>query len=392
MLQSIVKILVASIMLLSLSCCRESGKPENPVAFLKDIRPEPLKGWPDPAKFSDTLDGKPVSLFYLRNAGGTRAVLTNYGARMVGLWTPDSSGRMTDVVAGFGSIDEYVRSEERYYGAIVGRYGNRIAGATFKLDGKAYTLDANNGPNSLHGGRTGIHSRVWNGMQVDTQTVIFTYRSPDGEEGYPGNLDVKVIYSLTDADELVLKYEIGTDKKTVVNITNHNFWNLNGEGSGTINNHVLMIAASRYTPVDSTLIPVGITKVAGTPFDFTRPERIGARVEVKDTQLAYGKGYDHNFILDSTNAPTPRLAARIRGNLSGISMEIRTTEPAIQFYGGNFMNGKHPFKSGAVDDHRTAFCLETQHYPDSPNQPAFPSTVLLPGKKYVSTTIHRFSR
>lgn len=349
------------------------------------------QGWPGKAAFTDTLEGKPVQLFYLQNKQHIKALLTNYGARMIGMKVPSSGGQMVDVVLGFSTLDDYVKAGERYYGAVVGRYGNRIAKGRFTLDGNSFQLDINNAPNSLHGGRTGFHSRVWDGVQADSQTVIFSYVSQDGEEGYPGKLTTKVTYRLTDNNELFMEYEMETDKRTVINITNHNFWNLNGEGSGSINDHALTIYASRFTPVDSTLIPVGISAVKNTPLDFTKPVKIGERLSQKNQQLAYGGGYDHNFVLDKKSTTVPEPAAVIKGDKTGIVMEILTTEPGIQLYGGNFMQGKHTLKNGTRDEYRTAFCLETQHFPDSPNRPEFPSTILEPGKKYTSQTIHRFS-
>jgi aldose 1-epimerase len=311
---------------------------------------------------------------------------------MVSLFVPDTTGKPTDIILGFNSLKGFMGSSEKYYGAIVGRYGNRIARGKFSLDGKSYQLDINNSPNTLHGGSTGFHSRVWDAVQLDSQSVALSYVSVDGEEGYPGTVTTKVVYTLTDNDELKIDYEIKTDKKTIVNITNHNFWNLNGEGSGTINQHSLIVEASKYNPVDSTLIPLGIKSVSGTPFDFITFHKIGERLETGDLQIKYGKGYDHNFILDKGITVEPGLAAIVKGDLSGITMEIFTTEPGIQFYGGNFMQGKNTLKSGAKDDYRTAFCLETQHFPDSPNQPAFPSTILEPGIIYKSTTIHTFNK
>lgn len=341
-------------------------------------------------KFDTVIDGKQNSLYFLTNKNNFRAAVTNYGARMVGFLVPDKDGKLTDIVVGFDNVKDYVKAEERYFGVIVGRFGNRIAKGKFTLDGKTYQLDLNNGANTLHGGRTGFHSRMWDAVQTDSQTVVFTYVSKDGEEGYPGTLTTKATYKLTDDNELRIDYEITTDKKTITNITNHNYWNLNGEGSGTINNHDLMIKATKYTPVDSTLIPTGIETVANTPFDFTASHKIGERIETDNTQLKYGKGYDHNFVLDKGMTAAPELITTVKGDVSGIVMDISTTEPAIQFYGGNFMQSKHTLKSGAKDDFRTALCLETQHFPDSPNQPSFPTTVLEPGKKYVSTTVHKF--
>jgi aldose 1-epimerase len=306
------------------------------------------------------------------------------------LHVPDKTGKPTDIILGFNSLNGFITSGEKYYGAIVGRYGNRIARGKFNLDGKSYQLDINNSPNSLHGGSTGFHSRIWDAVQPDSQSLILSYISVDGEEGYPGTVTTKVIYSLTNEDELRIDYEIQTDKKTIINVTNHNFWNLNGEGSGTINQHDLKIEATTYNPVDSTLIPLGIKSVSGTPFDFIKVHKIGERLDTGNIQIKYGKGFDHNFVLDKGITTEPGLAAIVKGDLSGITMEIFTTEPGIQFYGGNFMQGHNILKSGVRDEYRSAFCLETQHFPDSPNQPDFPSTVLEPGKLYKSTTVHKF--
>lgn len=346
---------------------------------------------PAKEKFDSTVDGVKGELFYIRNKNNFQAAVTNYGARMVSLLVPDKTGKLIETVVGFDNLQQFITAEERFFGAVVGRFGNRIAKGKFTLDGKSYQLDLNNGPNTLHGGRTGFHSRFWQGQQIDSAAVQLTYVSKDGEEGYPGQLTVKVTYRLTDNNELRMDYEMVTDGKTISNITNHNYWNLNGEGSGTINDHELMIKAARYTPVDSTLIPTGIEPVANTPFDFTTAIKIGARVEADHLQLKYGKGYDHNYVLDKGITSTPELIAVAKGDKTGIIMEIFTTEPGVQFYGGNFMQSKHQLKSGAKDDFRTAFCLETQHFPDSPNQPSFPSTLLEPGRVYTSTTIHKFS-
>ncbi len=346
---------------------------------------------PGIAAFDSVVNGKKTSLFYLTNKNNLKAAITNYGARMVSLLVPDKAGKPRDIILGFNSLNGFMSSSEKYYGAIVGRYGNRIARGKFSLDGKSYQLDINNSPNTLHGGSTGFHSRIWDAVQLDSQKVALSYVSVDGEEGYPGTVTAKVIYTLTDNDELRIDYEIKTDKKTIINITNHNFWNLNGEGSGTVNQHDLMIEATTFNPVDSTLIPLGVKSVSGTPFDFITFHKIGERLDSGDLQLKYGKGYDHNFILDKGITIEPGLAAIVKGDLSGINMEIFTTEPGIQFYGGNFMQGKNTLKSGAKDDYRTAFCLETQHFPDSPNQPSFPTTILEPGKVYRSTTLHKFS-
>ncbi|MGV3657820.1 MAG: aldose epimerase family protein [Chitinophagaceae bacterium] len=345
---------------------------------------------PDKAAFKDTIDGKQTDLYILKNNKGMTAAITNYGGRLVGLWMPDNKGTQVDVVVGFSSLQDYINSTEPYFGATIGRVGNRIAKGKFTLDGKEYTQFTNNGPNTLHGGKKGFGDVVWNAKQLNDTTLQLHYISKDGEEGFPGNLDVRVVYILTGNNELRIDYEATTDKKTVVNLTNHAFFNLNGEGSGTIHNHILQIKASQYTPVDSTLIPLGAHEaVAGTPFDFTKPTAIGARVDAENEQLKFGKGYDHNFVLDK-NETSMSHAATIIGDKSGIEMRVYTQEPGLQFYGGNFMQSQNTFKSGAKDDFRTAFCLETQHFPDSPNQPQFPSIVLEPGQLYQTTSVYQF--
>ncbi|GAB3415866.1 aldose epimerase family protein [Niabella aquatica] len=339
----------------------------------------------DQDAFSDTLNGKMVSIFYLRN-NGIEASVTNYGGRLVNLFVPDANGKMTDVVAGPGTFKDMFESKD-YFGAIIGRYGNRIGGGKFTLDGVTYKLPQNNGPNTLHGGPDGFHNVVWDPEQLSDSALQLTYLSKDGEMGFPGNLNVKVVYTLTADKEIKIEYEATTDKTTVCNLTNHTYFNLNG--SGTINDHILQINADEYTPVDATLIPLGKNEtVKGTPFDFTAPTAIGARVDEKNIQLEYGKGYDHNFVVRGSGQ---RKAAEVKGDKSGIIMEVISGEPGIQFYGGNFMNSQKNMKNGK-DDFRTAFCLETQHYPDSPNQPSFPSTTLKPGEVYKTATIYRFSK
>lgn len=348
-------------------------------------------GIPDKKGFQDSIDGKTTNLYILKNGAGMTATITNYGGRLVSLLVPDKNGRMTDVVVGFESVDEYINSTEAYFGATIGRVGNRIAKGKFSIDGKEYTLYTNNGPNTLHGGKKGFQAVIWNAEQPNDSMLILTYRSPDMEEGFPGNLDVKVKYSLTNDNGFKCEYEAATDKKTVVNLTNHAFFNLNGEGSGTINNHILQIDADKYTPVDSTLIPTGeIESVVGTPFDFTKPTAIGTRVNDNNEQLKFGSGYDHNFVLNGHNGRM-RQVATVVGDLSGIQMDISTEEPGLQFYGGNFMQSKNVFKTGVKDDHRTAFCLETQHFPDAPNQAAFPSIILEPGKTYRTSSVFKFT-
>lgn len=326
--------------------------------------------------FGKLKDGTEVQQYTLTNSKGMKAVFTNYGGRISSLLVPTPNGQAVDVVVGFNDAAGFETATEPYFGATIGRYGNRIAKGKFTLDGKEYTLATNNGPNTLHGGTKGFQYVVWNATPVNGHTLELRYTSKDGEESFPGNLNVKVTYSLTDDNELKMDYEATTDKKTVVNLTNHAFFNLNGEGSGTILNHRLQINADKYTPVDATLIPTGkILPVAGTPFDFRQPTPIGARIEQKNEQLKNGGGYDHNYVLNANPGNGLNRAARVQGDKSNIVMEVFTTEPGLQFYSGNFMQSKNTFKGGAKDDFRTAFCLETQHFPDSPNQPAFPSTV-----------------
>jgi aldose 1-epimerase len=384
--------LTASIVIITiLSGCQ--GAQEEKQVNEDSSKPANISSMIPPRSFyQTTIDGKQTDLFVLKNKNNVQAAVTNYGGRLVSLLVPDKQGKLVDVVLGFDSVHKYQLSTEPYFGATIGRYGNRIAKGKFKLDGKEYRLATNNGVNHLHGGKKGFQYVVWDAKQIGDSLLELTYLSPDGEEGYPGNLQVKVSYLLNDNNELVLSYEAGTDKKTVVNLTNHAFFNLNGQGSGTINNHLLSIYADYYTPVDSTLIPTGkIEPVANTPFDFRSSAKIGQRVDADHIQIKNGKGYDHNFVLNNYESADMKPAAKVTGDLSGITMEVFTQEPGLQFYGGNFMQSKNTIKGGTKDDFRTAFCLETQHFPDSPNQPAFPSTVLEPGKKYNTKSIYRFS-
>ena len=349
---------------------------------------------PDSNLFKSTVDGKATALYVLKNKNNAQAAITNYGARVVSLLVPDKKGALTDVIDGYDSVGKYVNQKETYFGAIVGRYGNRIAKGKFKVGGKEYTLAINNAPNSLHGGKKGFGAVIWDARKLSDSSVELSYLSKDGEEGYPGNLQVKVVYTLTgdSSNTLKIDYEATTDKATVLNLTNHSYFNLNGQGSGTINNHLLQLNADTYTPVDSTLIPTGkIEPVAGTPFDFRQPVAIGSRIDSPHIQLKYGKGYDHNFVLNPNKGSGLNLAATVLGDQTGIFMEVYTLEPGIQFYGGNFMTGANPLKGGKKDDYRTAFCLETQHYPNSPNEPSFPTTELKPGKVYKTSTAYTFS-
>jgi aldose 1-epimerase len=338
------------------------------------------------------MKGKQAGMYELVNKHHARAAFTNYGARLTGLWLPDKNGKMTDVAVGFSRVEDYLKATERYFGATIGRFANRIANGKFTIDGQQYSSSLNNGPNTLHGGKQGFSEVVWDAIMPDDHTIQFTRLSKDMEEGFPGNLHVKVTYTLTGDNELQMEYVASTDKKTIVNLTNHAFFNLNGEGSGTILNHRLQINADRYTPVDSTLIPTGkIESVAGTPFDFRQLQTIGSRIGQADEQLRNGKGYDHNWVLNSSKPGEMFSAAIVVGEQSGIMLEVLTQEPGVQFYSGNFMQSQNTFKSGAKDDYRSAFCLETQHFPDSPNQPSFPSTILEPGQEYRTKSSYKFS-
>lgn len=345
----------------------------------------------DRSDFQTEIDGKQTDLFILQNESGIKTAITNYGGRIVSLLVPDRNGVYDDVVLGFDTIEGYLNANEIYFGALIGRFGNRIAGGEFNLDGETYSLATNNGPNHLHGGPGGFHNVVWEADQLDDQHLKLTYISKDGDEGYPGRLHVQVLYSLTKENELRIDYTAFTDQKTVINLTNHAFFNLAGAASGSINDHKLMLNAEQFTPVDSTLIPTGeITTVEDTPFDFREPVAIGERVDQNNEQLEYGLGYDHNFVLNKESDGSLVMAARVHEPESGRTMEIATTEPAIQFYGGNFLDGSDIGKKGEPYEYRTAFCLEPQHYPDSPNQPGFPSTVLEPGDLYYTMSLYTF--
>lgn len=339
------------------------------------------------------VSGTQTDFHMLKNANGLEATISTYGGRIVGLIAPDKNGEMADVVTGFDSIETYLDANEVFHGALIGRVGNRIAKGKFTLDGVTYTLPVNNGPNQLHGGVDGFHNQLWTVNEVTGNSIVLSYISRDGEMGFPGNLDVEVSYTLTDDNELLIAYKATTDKTTVVNLTSHPFFNLGGEGSGTINDHVLQINADRYTPVDSTLIPLGENApVEGTPFDFRSPKAIGRDLHGQDTneQLKHGTGYDHNFVLNHPGNGEMFLAASVSDPDNGRMMEVYTQEPGLQFYGGNFFDGSDTGKSGMPYKFREAFAIETQHFPDSPNQPAFPSIVLNPGETYTTKTIYKF--
>lgn len=342
-------------------------------------------------QFDTIIDGKPIQLYWLENAD-LKMAITNYGGRIVGLYVPDKNGKLIDVTIGRGSIKAYLESDEAYFGATIGRVGNRIAKGKFTLDGIAYAIPTNNNENALHGGYNGFQDMVWQADQLNEQSIALRYVSPDMEEGFPGNLTAKVTYTITDDNTLKIEYHAVTDKPTVVNLTNHAYFNLNGEGSGTILNHSMQIFADAFTPVDVGLIPTGeLRPVTGTPFDFTAPHTIGERIAMDNEQLGFGGGYDHNFALNGKRESGMTHAAKVVGDVSGIRMDVYTQEPGIQFYCGNFMASKNVLKSGVRDDLRTAFCLETQHFPDAPNQPNFSSIRLDPGETYSTTSQYHFS-
>jgi aldose 1-epimerase len=337
---------------------------------------------------------EPTSIYQvhtIENKQGLKMQVTNLGAKVMKLMVPDQNGELVDVVLGFDTPEEFAASSESYFGATIGRYGNRIANAKFELDGNTYTLAANNGPNSLHGGPGGFHNVIWEVVEVTDNQIVFSYLSEDGEEGFPGNLKVTMTYTLTEDNEFKITYEATTDKATVVNLTHHSFFNLSGAGNGDILDHVLMLNADQFTPVNKDLIPTGELKsVKGTPMDFTSATAIGDRIDADFEQLKHGGGYDHNWVLNKDTGSELTLAAKISAPKTGIAMEVWTTEPGIQFYAGNFLNGKVTGKEGKTYPYRGAFCLETQHFPDSPNQPNFPSVRLDPEQEYSHTCIYKF--
>ena len=342
--------------------------------------------------YQQEVRGKIVDLYLLKNKHDMSVYITNFGGRIVSVNVPNKSGTTTDVVLGYDSLNHYFNRKENFFGALVGRYGNRIAKGKFQLDGKTYQLAINNAPNALHGGPMGFHNQVWDAKQLDDQTLELSYLSKDGEEGYPGNLSVKVVYHLTDENGIEISYNATTDKKTVLNLTNHSYFNLNGAGNGTINDHLLTINADKFTPVDSTLIPTGVlADVAGTAFDFRKPKAIGDSVNALSEQIKNGKGFDHNFVLNRKTPNDLELAATVYSAASGIKLEVLTQEPGVQFYGGNFLDSSLLGKKDLHYSYRTAFCLETQHFPDAPNHSKFASTELVPGKTYATKTVYKFS-
>lgn len=344
--------------------------------------------------FGKTADGQNVQIYTLRNRHGMEARITNYGGIVVSLTAPDHDHKFADVVLGYNTLDDYMSPPFPYFGAIIGRYGNRIAKGRFTLNGVEYKLAVNNGENHLHGGLKGFDKVVWGAQQKNTAAgpaLLLSYVSKDGEEGYPGNLRVTVTYTLTHKNELKIDYTASTDKDTVTNLTHHSYFNLAGEGNGDILDHRVVLRATRFVPTDAGSIPTGELKnVAGTPFDFLSAHTIGERINQDDQQLKFGNGYDHTWVINGRMGVL-RQAASVYEPTSGRVMEVWTTEPGVQFYTGNFLDGSRPGKSGKPYPRRSGFCLETQHYPDSPNRPNFPTTTLRKGATYRSTTIYRFS-
>ena len=368
-----------------LAQCATPEKAKN-----KKASEEWLARLPDRAAFQQTLQGRQVDLFFLKNSG-VQAAITNYGGRIVGLWVPDRKANMVNVVLGYDSLAAYTRPGESLFGTLVGRYANRIGGARFSLDGVVYQLDPNNGSNSIHGGKTGFQSRVWAARQQSDSVLVLSFLSIDGEEGFPGNLKTQVTYTLTADKALRIDYAASTDKPTVLNLTNHSYFNLNGEGSGDVLDHIMQINAEQFTETDAQLIPTGkLLPVSGTPLDFRKPVALGARInDTSDVHVKRGRGYDHNYVLaKSTDALS--LAATVVAPKTGIVMKTYTTEPGVQLYTGNFLRNVRG-RAGSVYNTRDGFCLETQHYPDSPNKPDFPSTVLRPWQTFRSTTLFGFS-
>lgn len=371
--------------------CACGGKGEKAESQTKEEE-KTLSGL-KPSDFVSEVDGKPTALYVLKNSQGAEACVTNWGGRLVSVMVPDRDGKLTDVVLGYDNIQQYVQFPDNNYGALIGRYGNRIANGQFQLDGQSYQLPQNNNGHCLHGGPKGYHAVTWDARQLDGQSVELTYLSPDGEAGFPGNLKVKVIYRLTDDNAIDIQYEATTDKPTIVNLTNHSYFNLSGVPGSTITDHKIQINADTYVPVDETLIPIGkIETVEGTPMDLRQLVTVGDHIDDDFAQLRYGGGYDHNWVLNTKgDLNTP--AAKVVSEKSGIVMEVFTNEPGLQFYAGNSMSeAGDKGKLGVVYPRRGALCLETQHYPDSPNQKSFPSVVLKPDETYQSRCIYKFSR
>ncbi len=378
--------------ILALYSCKQDKKSTNKEEVSETEAVKSLHGL-NPADFEMQIDGKQTKFYTLTNNNGVEVTFTNFGQRLISLYVPDKDGKFADIVLGPSNLEGFMAPGGGFFGAVVGRYGNRIGKAEFELKGTKYSLAKNNGENHLHGGIKGFNAVVWDVEEVTGNSIIFSRTSPDMEEGYPGNLQVVVSYRLTEDNELKIDYQATTDKTTVVNLTHHSFFNLAGEAAGNIGEHLMMINADAFTPVDEGLIPTGeIRKVEGTPFDFREAKPIGRDIDADNEQIKFGKGYDHNFVLNDqpANEDGLALAAKVTEPGSGRTMEVYTNEPGVQFYTGNFMNGSYIGKSGKPYVFRGTFCLETQHFPDSPNKPDFPSTVLEPGEIYNSSCTYKF--
>jgi aldose 1-epimerase len=384
-----VRVIIAPLLatVVTLAACTSAPPPPQSAAPAQKATPAVSR-----APFGTLPDGTAIELFTFTNANGIEVRAITYGGIIVSLRTPDRNGKLDDIVLGFDALDGYLTNSP-YFGALIGRYGNRIARGRFTLDGKSYALALNNGPNHLHGGLKGFNAVVWTGEPFSDARgtgVVFSHTSRDGDEGYPGTLTMRVTYLLTDRNELSFIYEATTDAATHVNLTQHTYFNLSGHNAGDILGHEVMLNASRYTPVDAALIPSGeLAPVEGTPFDFRTPTAIGARIADPNEQIVRGKGYDHNFVLETGQGDT-HLAARVFDPKSGRTLDVATSEPGVQFYTGNFLDGTLKGKGGVVYAQRTGFCLETQHFPDSPNHPSFPTTILRPGETLRSTTVFTF--
>jgi len=379
--------------LIMFSSCRDRDKKGADTQLEQAKMDNELLSGIEKVNFEGTIDDKSVNLYVLKNKNGIEAAFSNYGQRLVSLMAPDRNGKIEDIVLGYTTLKDY-QTNSGYFGATIGRYGNRIAKGKFEIDGITYDLAQNNNGNHLHGGLKGFESVVWDVDSVTRNFIRFKRTSPNMEEGYPGNLNVTVEYTLNDDNELRIEYYATTDKKTHVNLTHHSFFNLKGEGKGTVNDHIIQINSSSITAVDDGLIPTGILMpVANTPFDFNAPKTIQSGLDITHEQLNLGRGFDHNFVLDQDKKSEEGLyvAAKVKEPKSGRVMEVFTNEPGMQFYGGNFLDGKTIGKKGGNYEFRGALCLETQHFPDSPNQKNFPSTLLEPGQEYKSICVYKFS-
>ncbi|WP_434981584.1 aldose epimerase family protein [Daejeonia sp. YH14] len=369
--------------LLTFSCKKNEVRPGNSSENMKNIQI---------SDYGVTSKGDSIRKYTLTNKNGMKVEIINYGGIVTSLTAPDKNGKYEDVVLGYTKPEDYFNGNPYYFGALIGRYGNRIANAQFILDGKTYDIDRNDGPNSLHGGKEGFFARIWKAEPIENganPALKLTYVSADGEEGYPGTLSVAVTYTLTNEDALEISYEAETDKTTVLNLTNHSYFNLSGKFDQPVTDHELLLNADRFLPVNATLIPTGVlASVKGTPFDFTTSKLIGKDISTANEQLKIANGYDHCWVLNGNGMKT---FAKVYHPATGRLMEVSTDQPGVQFYSGNFLDGKYDTKTGGKNNFRTGLCLETQHFPDAPNQPSFPSAVLKPGEKYHTTTIYRFT-